>query len=55
MAIGEKQIRLLITRTINLGLIYIVISLELRTSNAFNMLAGFNGLEAGQELFLLQR
>ena len=55
IAAGETTMTFSLLGTINLGLIYPLIIIPLGVtgaSNAFNMLAGFNGLEAGQGIIL---
>ncbi len=55
IAAGETSMALPILGTVNFGIIYSLIIIPLGVtgaSNAFNMLAGFNGLEAGQGILL---
>ena len=55
IAIGETTIMLPFIGNINFGIIYSLILIPIGitgASNAFNMLAGFNGLEAGQGILL---
>ncbi len=55
IAAGETTMALPIFGTVNLGIIYSLIIIPLGVtgaSNAFNMLAGFNGLETGQGILL---
>ncbi len=55
IAVGESTMNLPLIGTIDFGIFYALIIIPIGVtgaSNAFNMLAGFNGLEAGQGIIL---